>query len=222
MQKLLLSVLQPGVQQVGHTRRLLLDAERLVGGSRALGHPTLRALDPTSGTLTLDLPPALAEDLSADLGQLLQGHGLDRLRPSRGKVLHRWQQQARQAGTPAPIRIELEGQPPLVIDASTGYAYQELWVAVEVYLYGVVSKMGGRGQARLHVRDERLGLRTLRCHKDVLAGEERNRLYRYCGIHARAQQNTLTGRLEAFEFLEFLEARPTLSRAEAAKLLPAA
>ncbi|MDX2063784.1 MAG: hypothetical protein SFY70_12030 [Bacteroidia bacterium] len=202
-------------------RRLLLDAERLVGGSRALGHPTLRALDPSSGTLTLDLPPGLAADLSADLGQLLLGHGLDRLRPSRGKVLHRWQLQARQAGTPAPIRIELEGQPPLVIDASTGYAYQELWVAVEVYLYGVVSKMGGRGQARLHVRDERLGLRTLRCHKDVLAGEERNRLYRYCGIHARAQQNTLSGRLEAFEFLQFLEVKPTLSRAEAAKLLPA-
>lgn len=192
---------------LGTLRRLLADTERLVGATRRTGQPQLETLDAASSTLRLLLPPTLASDLATDLQLLLQGQGLDRLRPARAKVLHTWQRQAREAGGLQLVRLELAGQAPLQIDPKTGYAFQELLFDVELYLYGVVTKMGGRGQARLQIRDERYGLRTLRCRKDTLAGEERNRLYKYCAVHTRAVQNSLTGRLDSFEFVQFLDFR---------------
>lgn len=212
----------PEALALGQVRRWLLDAERLAGGHRkTTGLPTLLALDPAAGTLTLGLSDALAADLATDLAHLLRGEGLDRLRPARAKTLHRWQQQARQPGGVQQVKIALAGQPTLVVDASTGYAFQELWVDVEVYLYGLVTKMGGRGQARIQIRDTTHGLRAVRCHKDVLAVEERNRLYRFCGLHARAKQNTLSGRTERYELIGFVDARAQLSRREAAQLFAA-
>jgi hypothetical protein len=195
---------------LGTLRRLLADTERLLGATRRTGPPVLETLDAATSTLRLRLPEALATDLATDLQLLLQGQGLDRLRPARAKILHAWQRQAREAGTASTVglqqvRLELAGQPALQIDPATGYAFQELLFDVELYLYGVVTKMGGRGQARLQIRDERYGLRTLRCRKDTLAGEERNRLYKYCAVHASAVQNSLTGRLDSFEFVQFLD-----------------
>ncbi len=83
---------------------------------------------------------------------------------------------------------------------------------VELYLYGTITRMGGRLRPRVQIRDERLGTRTLDCPRQALADERTNRLYRRGGVHATARLNLASGQLDRWTFEGFVDLKTTYNK----------
>lgn len=201
-------------------RRLLLDVERLllIQRKRKRGAVQLTHFQAgADGQLSLSI--ALGDEQHAsllnDLSRVQAGDALDSLPLARAKLLDSWQRQARSRKQPCQYHLALTGLgQPLAITGGSHYSFKEHFVQVERYLYGVITRMGGRNIARIQMRDEALGLRTIRCPKGLLAAEERNRLYKPVGMHVRARQNTLSGKIDQLEFLRFVDLKTRLGKAE--------
>lgn len=197
-------------------RKWLGEVEKVAGGPKKLP-PLLRTLEPTPLGLrvAVSLGAEATAELSADLHRLRADRQLDHIRPIRGRQLLAWQERA-QAEAGFAVRLSAtapEGAPPpLTIDATTDWAYRQTFVAVELYLYGTITRMGGRLRPRVQIRDERLGTRTLDCPRQALADERTNRLYRRGGVHATARLNLASGQLDRWTFEGFVDLKTTYNK----------
>ncbi len=214
--------LTPATLDLAALRKLLSDVERLVLAGRKKVQPPVALVGYTSHVLELALqvPTDVADAFADDMQRLLSEGRLDGLRYPRACVLAAWQKHATE--NPAwQYEIYTGGLKQLVkINSFTNYTFRESWFDVEVYLYGVISRMGGAargsangtkqssGMARVHIRDERLGMKVLRCRRQVLEAERMNRLYKYAGVHVRGRQHALTGKLDRLELVAFVDALP--------------
>lgn len=206
-------------------RRWLGELERLAGGTKR-APVLLRTLEPTPLGLraAIDLPAEPLAELTTDLQRLRTDRQLDHLRPARGKQFADWQVRAlAEAGFA--VRLTLDSAQgasvPVTVDASTDWAYRQTFVAVELYLYGTITRMGGRLRPRVQIRDERLGTRTLDCPRQALADERTNRLYRRGGVHASARLNLASGQLDRWMFIGFVDLKSLSAKAEAKHLVAA-
>lgn len=189
---------------LGDVERLLLISKRKAQPPVALTHFGTQLLE-----FTLQAPAEVLASLTEDLNKLMTDGRLDAVRFPRARVLHNWQMQAHHN---ASWQFELSCPgliQPFVLNYSTQYAFRELFYDVEVYFYGVVSRMGGKSTARVHIRDEKYGMKVLRCKRQILESERINRLYRFSGLHARGRMNALSGKMDKLELIRFVDLKHT-------------
>ncbi len=83
------------------------------------------------------------------------------------------------------------------------------WVQVEKYLHGKIVDIGGKTKANVHLELENGQTLTVSSSHDLLAQDERNRLYRPALLHVTAEENLHTGELRNLRLLAFETHQPS-------------
>lgn len=164
-----------------------------------------------TGSVAIETSPILAAPaLFRDLQTLLGSPLLDSLDAKRRKVVERWQKTARKAGG-ATYRIAAPFlERPVLVNARSDYRSDDAdqWVRVERYVRGEIMDLGGATRPNAHVKLPDGRTLTVAAPRELLAAEERNRLYKPAMLRVRAQYNVLTQELRNAELIEFVEYAP--------------
>ena len=182
----------------------------LKGASRDVD-PAQVSISIESGSLAFAASGLLAATtLWADLGHITAPNVLALIDPKRAAVLERWQTLARENQNRRYIVADKAGQVFLVVDAGSSLIkINELWVEVEKYVYGRVVDMGGKTRANVHLELENGQTLTVGSSQDILARDERNRLYKPALLHVIAEENLQTGDLRNVRLLAFEAHQPS-------------
>ncbi len=176
-----------------------------------------------SGSVAIETTPILsAPALIRDLRSMLSTPLLDGLDAKRRKVVERWQKAARKVGG-ARYRIAAPFlDRPVLVTAQSDYRSDDAdqWVRVERYVRGEIMDLGGATRPNAHVKLPDGRTLTVAAPRELLAAEERNRLYKPAMLRIRAQYNVLTQELRNAELIEFVEFAPRFD-AEAFERMPA-
>jgi hypothetical protein len=164
-----------------------------------------------SGSVAIETTPILsAPALIRDLRSMLSTPLLDGLDAKRRKVVERWQKAARKVGG-ARYRIAAPFlDRPVLVTAQSDYRSDDAdqWVRVERYVRGEIMDLGGATRPNAHVKLPDGRTLTVAAPRELLAAEERNRLYKPAMLRIRAQYNVLTQELRNAELIEFVEYAP--------------
>ena len=179
-------------------------AEFLKGASRDVD-PTQVQVSIESGSLAFAASGLLAATtLWADLAHLTSPDALILIDPKRASVLERWQSVARENPYRSYSVADETGRVLLAVDARTNLTkVDDVWVQVEKYLHGKVVDMGGKTKANVHLELENGQTLTVSSSHELLAQDERNRLYRPALLHVTAEENLATGELRNLRLLAF-------------------
>jgi hypothetical protein len=91
---------------------------------------------------------------------------------------------------------------------------ENVWIQSELYLYGVITDLGGAQKPNIHLKTEDGKSVTIICTKDNLINEKENRVYHSSAIRVLASQNLYTGEIKEPRFLEFIDYNPTFNEEE--------
>lgn len=164
-----------------------------------------------SGSVVIETVPILsAPVLFRDLRLMLSTPLLDGLDAKRRKVVERWQKAARKVGG-ATYRVTVPFlDRPVLVTAQSDYRSDDAdqWVRVERYVRGEIMDLGGATRPNAHVKLPDGRTLTVAAPRELLAAEERNRLYKPAMLRIRAQYNVLTQELRNAELIEFVEYAP--------------
>lgn len=97
----------------------------------------------------------------------------------------------------------------LVISSDTDYkTKKDVWVDVELYLYGRIFDLGGKSRPNVHLELE--GGKTIKVGSDaaILTGDRENRLYKRQLVRIKAKQNIETKELRDETLLSFEHYKP--------------
>lgn len=98
----------------------------------------------------------------------------------------------------------------MLVTAQSDYRSDDAdqWVRVERYVRGEIMDLGGATRPNAHVKLPDGRTLTVAAPRELLAAEERNRLYKPAMLRIRAQYNVLTQELRNAELIEFVEYAP--------------
>jgi hypothetical protein len=146
-----------------------------------------------------------ATSLWADVAQLQNPSALGLIDPKRAAVVERWQVAARNHPERS-YHLADKGKTLTVrVDARSDFRNQieSIWVGVEKYVEGTVVDWGGASKANVHVRIRDGKVLIIAASQQLLADEERNRLYRPALLRVSAKENLKTGELRDLNLLSF-------------------
>lgn len=191
-------------------------SEFLKGSSRDVD-PMQVQIAIEDGSLALVASELLsATSLWHDLDVLQQVENLDKIDPKRADVIERWQTAAHQF----PHRRYAVGERAypkmLFVDAQSNFrrVEEDAWVVVDKYLYGRVVDLGGKTKANVHLELEGGITLKVASAQELLANEDRNRLYRPALLHVTAEENLHTGELRNLRLLAFERYEPSYDEGE--------
>lgn len=173
---------------------------------------TSRDVDPSqvlvsieSGSLAFAASGLLAATtLWTDLAHITSPDALTLIDPKRASVLERWQAVARENPNRSYTVADKAGRAFFVVDGRTNLTkIDDVWVQVEKYLHGKIVDMGGKTKANVYLELENGQTLTVSSSHDLLAQDDRNRLYRPALLHVTAEENLLTGELRTLRLLAF-------------------
>jgi len=168
--------------------------------------------------LLLTLPALVIGLLQPDLQKLDREDSLNEIDPKRAEIIRSWQKRAR--STPD-FQVEINpdgmGFRPILVTKETDYrtADEDDWVAVEKYLFGTVTDMGGMTTANVHLVNEDTKKRFVAAsNESYLREQKENFLYRTVQVHVTAIENMKTGELKEVRLLSFMGNGPSYDEAE--------
>jgi hypothetical protein len=125
-------------------------------------------------------------------------------------VIERWQVTARKNLHRSYRMTDKNGKHAVRVSAESDFRNQieSIWVAVEKYVEGTVVDWGGASKANVHIRLQSGKVLTIAASQQLLADEERNRLYRPALLRVSAEENLKTGDLRNLNLLAFEADRP--------------
>lgn len=185
-------------------------AEFLAGSSRDVD-PNQVIVSIQEGSLALVATGLLAAiSLWADVERLHSPIALGMIDPRRAAVIERWQTAVRKHPHRSYKFADLSGRITVQVDNGTDFRNQidAAWVGVDKYLHGHVTDMGGTNKATVHLRLENGKMVIVSSTQQLLADEERNRLYKPALVRVSAEENLRTGELRNLTLLGF-EPEPT-------------
>lgn len=163
------------------------------------------------GSLTLAASNlSAASSLWRDLNLLEHGDALDEIDPKRATIVEGWQSAARQFPQ-RDYSIGKSARKSIVrVNAQTNYRKisEDVWVTVEKFFHGKIVDMGGKNKANVHLELENGALLTITSGQDLIAREERNRIYQPALLHIAAEENLRTGALRELKLLSFEQYEP--------------
>ena len=83
-----------------------------------------------------------------------------------------------------------------------------IWVESELYLYGIITDLGGSQKPNIHLKLEDGKNVVIDCTKEDIAIETENRVYHSASVRVTAKQNLHTGEFKDAKFLEFNKYNP--------------
>lgn len=169
----------------------------LVGSNRDVD-PNQAMVAVEEGSLALVVSGLLtAISLWNDVTRLQDASGLGRIDPRRAEVVERWQAAARKHPRRRYTLADRNGVTALRVDRDSDFRNQSAgaWVAVEKYLRGQVTDLGGTNKANVHLKLDSGKVLTIASSQRLLAEEERNRLYKPATLRIAAEENLETGEL---------------------------
>lgn len=174
------------------------------------------------GSLALVASGLLAASaLWADVAALQDPSALGLIDPKRAAVVERWQKAARK-NLSRSYRLTDRGKTvDLRVDANSDFRNQieAVWVPVEKYLTGLITDMGGTHKANIHLKLADGQVQTISADQQLLAAEEKNRLYKSATVLVRAEESLKTGELRNLSLAAFQPEKSGWNEAEFAKLV---
>ncbi|MES2114764.1 MAG: hypothetical protein V4578_06415 [Pseudomonadota bacterium] len=164
-----------------------------------------------SGSLVFAASGLLAATtLWADLARITSPDALSLIDPKRASVLQRWHAVALENPNRTYTIADKAGRAFFVVDTRTNLMkIAATWVQVEKYLHGKIVDIGGKTKANVHLELENGQTLTVSSSHDLLAQDERNRLYRPALLHVTAEENLHTGELRNLRLLAFETHQPS-------------
>lgn len=159
-------------------------------------------VEDTTGTLT---------DALEDYEWAVKKGNLNNVDPVRARIIELWQYAAKRNDDRVYELFSGDNKldSVLVISNDTDYKIKkDVWVDVELYLYGRIFDLGGKNRPNVHLELE--GGKTIRVSSDValLTGDRENRLYKRQLVRIKAKQNTETKKIKDETLLSFEHYRP--------------
>lgn len=102
----------------------------------------------------------------------------------------------------------------LVISPKTNYRrINNVMVDTELYLYGVVTKAGGKGSAKMYLDTEEYGNVAIETSKETLENLEDNLLYHTCGVYVTCKMGLQSCDICDVKAIEILDYTPSYDEA---------
>lgn len=99
-------------------------------------------------------------------------------------------------------------------DSNINRIDSDVWIESEVYLFGIVTDLGGASKPNIHLKTENGSIITIDCEKKDLESETSNRVYKPASIRVIANQNILSGEIKDAKFVSFEEYNETFDEVE--------
>lgn len=157
-----------------------------------------------------------ASGLWADVAQLRNPATLGLIDPKRAAVVECWQKTVRKHPQRSYSLADKSGNLTVRVDARTDFRNQieAVWVPVEKYLQGQITGLGGTTKANVHLKLGNGTALTISASQQMLAAEEKNRLYKPALLHISAEENLRTGELRNLNLLGFQAHLPVWNEVE--------
>ncbi len=170
--------------------------------------------------VVVENPTGLLDDAVRDYMLLQENNTLESVSDSvRAEVIDQWQVAAKNNSNRT---YELSIKEPttqktltLTISSETNYMWKkQVWVDVELYLYGKIYDLGGKNKPNVHVELENGKTIKIGTHISILIRDNKNRLYREQLIRIKAKQNTTTHELKNERLISFEHYSPKFDEDE--------
>lgn len=163
------------------------------------------------GSLKINALIALAtiNILSAEIKTLNSTNDLSSIDNKRSKIIEEWVKKTK-TNPDLTFEIRPSGYEALEINSASSFNRSDdnIWLEAELFLYGVVTDLGGSQRPNIHLKVEDGSLIYISCTKDDLENETINRVYHSVGIHVLALQNIETGEIKDAKFSDFIDYEP--------------
>ncbi len=124
-------------------------------------------------------------------------YSIDFLESPTARAFEYFQQVAQKNNYEYEIKTSVSNESSILINKGTKFLRSEdIWVNAEFYFYGIITDMGGKGQANVHVDTKEHGLIKVQASKTMLENYENNPLYKPYGIRATGKQNIKSGDID--------------------------
>ena len=146
--------------------------------------------------------------INAEIKTLYQTNDLNSIDEKRGLIYEKWISTAKENN------LEFEIKPldeeSLIINKNSAFSKidNSIWVESELYLYGIITDLGGNQRPNIHLKLENGKNVVIDCTKEDIAIETENRVYHSASVRVTAKQNLHTGDFKEIKFLEFNNYNP--------------
>lgn len=198
------------------------EVEEFLKGSNKDVDPNQVLVSIEEGSLAIVASGLLAATgLWADVVHLQSPSALGLLDPKRAAVVERWQAAARKNPHRSYALAATGSSQAIRVDASSDFRNQieAIWMSVEKFLQGTVIDMGGATKPNIHLKLSDGKTLTIAATQQLIADEEKNRLYRPAMLHVSAEESLKTGELRNLTLLAFDTSQPQWNEAEFDKLV---
>ncbi len=190
-----------------------LQVEQFISGSQRLKLDQVQVeIAPGSYIFRTLLPVMVFSSVEPDLKLLAREDVLGEVDVRRAEVVQKWQTRARSnADLKYEVRPKADGIERIRISRETNYRVGELvpWVAVEKYLFGEITDMGGTQKANIHLKLDHGGKTVLvGAAQGYLREQVENRVYHKALLHVRAEQHHKTGDMRNIQLISFVDYQP--------------
>ncbi len=153
--------------------------------------------------------------LSSEINTLNQTKDFSTIQTKTASVFENWYNKSRENPN---LEFEIIPKDKESIKFNSNSIFQKsddiVWVESELFLYGVITDLGGAQKPNIHLKTENGKSITIICTKNDLINEKENRVYHSSAIRVTAKQNLHTGEIKEPKFLEFIDYNPTFDEAE--------
>lgn len=157
-----------------------------------------------------------ATGLWHDMTQLQGADDLARIDPRRAEVVERWQAAVRKHPHRRYALADRAGVSAIRVDGESDFRNRAVaaWVPVEKYLSGQITDLGGTTKANVHLKLDTGKVLTIASSQQLLAEQEKNRLYKYATLRVAAEEHLDTGELRNLVLKSFEDARARWDEAQ--------
>ena len=177
-----------------------------------------------SATVLVEGSKSVLSPLLKDYAYLQKHTDLSRIDSKRAKIIKSWQETdaVRQNKRTYQITHKTRESEPessmVAISQNTSYKLPQLWVDVELYLYGHIYDMGGKNKSNVHMELENGDSIIVEADQEFLAGEKENHLYKKQLIRVKARQNIADNSVSNAKLISFESYNRIFNQAEYKKL----
>ena len=188
---------------------LLSDVENILYPNRKVGRPDI-AYSMESGSVRniFTTTKQVAVSFAATATLILQSGNLDGLDTPTAQAFEHIQNIAKKKSYHFGFKLADSEEVLLNVTPETNYMRTaSLWVDAEFYLYGILTNAGGKDKPNIHLDTKDIGHVIIATDKAILKEQERNMLYKKCGVRVSGKQRIDTGGFDktTFRFLNFID-----------------
>ncbi len=209
--------LTPEVIDIRELKDLLARVEDLLFPGERKDRPTIGYRNEEGSVrniFTTSMQTVIA--FNAVLGQVQQQQNIDFLEVRTASAIEAMQNEAIKKGWAFTLSTGLTNSAKLVVDRETLFKRtDDVWVEVELYLYGEVIDAGGKEKANIHVSVPGKGVFIVQTPKQTIADLKESIIYKPYGLRVLGKQNMSTGEVDrnAVRFIELIDHQARFDKA---------